>query len=355
MEQSNKLVLFAIVFVGWAAFIPPVVADTANIEATRVTPHMEAPIKPGQNVVFCSTFQIAWNHLKNDIIKDDIRLEKPLELIRILNLERTVRTGISEGDYLAVAGYGSKNIADEINQALKRKFGDEAPTVDNVYNQDDVILAYAFLLKVLQFENAFEDFKDPMTFHGGDNEALVESFGIYKYSEDRHRWLGDKVEVLDYEQHGDFIVRLESKHPDDEIILARVKPGKTLLQTYEQVDTRIARSKPEGLSKGDLLMIPKIDFSLDHQYSSLVGLHVLNKGFEDYFVQEARQDIRFTLDESGASVKSAATLAIKKGPPVDFKMLVFHDPFMIYLKKRDAKYPYLAMWIGNPDLMVESN
>jgi hypothetical protein len=320
-----------------------------------MTPHMEAPIEPGRNVVFCSTFQIAWNQMKNDIVKDDIRLAKPQELIRILNLGRTMRTDISDADYLAMVGFGSDNIANKVNRALRERFGDDAPTLDDVYNQDDVILAFAFLLKELKFEELFEDFTDPMTFQGGRGQTGVESFGIYKYSEHRHLRLGDQVEVFDYKRHGDFIVRLKTKDPEDEMILASVTPEKTLLETYERVNSRVIHSKPGRLNKNDVLMIPKIDFLLDHQYSSLIGAHLLNEGFEGYFVQEARQAIRFTLNESGASAKSVGIFALKKGPPVDFKMLVFHDPFMIYLKKKDAKYPYLAMWFGNPDLMVKSN
>ena len=69
---------------------------------------------------------------------------------------------------------------------------------------------------------------------------------------------------------------------------------------------------------------------------------------------EARQEVRFRLNECGATVKSEAIFALKKGG-AGRKILIFNRPFMLYLKKKDAEYPYLAMWVENDGLMVKSN
>lgn len=353
MRVFNKVVFVLGVLTLCTAAAIPVAAQKSTPKPIRVTPHMEAPIRPDQSIVFCSTFQIAWTDMKTDIIGEDIRLEKPLELVRYLNRSLSTKEDVTDEDYLAMVGYGSDDIADKINKALKEKFGSEAPHVDEKYNSDDVILAYAFLMKELLFENAFEDFTNTIPFYGENNETRVRAFGISKYSDELNRKLRDQVEVIDYVNYRDFIVRLKSKHPDDEIILARVKPERTLLETYQTVNARIARSVPVLLVENDILHIPKFDVSIDHSYSSLLGLFLLNKGFEDYFVAEARQDVRFMLNECGAAVKSEAVFAIKKGPPVDFKVLVFNGPFMLYLKKKGGANPYLAIWVGNAEVLVE--
>jgi hypothetical protein len=318
---------------------------------------MDAALEPGRNIIFCSTFQIAWNEMKDTIIKEDILLDEHLDLVYRLNRQLSTREDISGDDYLAIAGFGTDNIAGRINEILKSRFGTEAPVVDSKYNDDDVILAYAFMRKILEFENAFEDFENPLTFHSGDNPSKVEAFGIFNYSDDRHGSLRSQVEIIEYSHRNDFIIRLKSKHPDDEIILAMTDPGETLLETYEKVNWRIARSERyssiDELRGNDFLQIPKIDLSIDHEYSSLLGLNLLNKGYEKYFVAEARQDLRFTLDESGATARSEAIFAIKKGDD-SFRIMLFDKPFMIYLKKKDASYPYLALWVGNADFLVEN-
>ncbi len=355
MRIFNKLLAGSVMLAACVLTAVPIAAENGGMPNTLVTPHMEVPVEPNRNIVFCSTFQLAWNSMKNDIINEDIRLEKPLDLVRILNRGLTTQADISEADYLALVGYGKEDITGKINRVLNSKFGSDAPIVDDKYNKDDTILAYAFLLKELQFENAFEDFKNPITFYGEVNRAPVEAFGVIKYSEARHLNLRDQVEIIDYKNPHDFIVCLKSNHSDDEIILANVEPRKTLLETYEKVDRLIDHqrrySETEFLGKNDILQIPKFDLSFDHSYSSLKGLHLLNKGFEEYFVCEAKQDLIFKLNECGAAAKSEAIYAIKKGPPADFKVLIFNNPFLLYLKKKDGKYPYLAIWVENAELM----
>jgi hypothetical protein len=321
---------------------------------TIVTPHFEAPIESGRNTIFCSPFQLAWNRMKNEIIGEDIRLEKPLELVRYLNGSLVAETDIAGDDYLAMAGYGSKDIADAINMALKEKFGENASRIEDVFNDEDVVLAYAFLLKEMQFENPFEDFEHPLDFNWKDESANVEAFGFFDFDDSLHGPLRDQVEIIDYRDRRDFIVRLNAADAGDEIIIARVKPEKTLLGTYETVNARIARIEPEPIGERDLLMVPKIDLSIEHSYAELLGLHLRNEGWEDYFIAAAEQDIRFRLDESGASVKSQGIFAIKKGPPADFHVLSFCSPFLIYCRKKGAEFPYLAIWVGNAELLVSS-
>jgi hypothetical protein len=353
----NISIVALVVRFAFLAHAATLAAAPAGLENTHVTPYMDATLERGCNTVFCSTFQIAWNDMKNGIIQENILLDEPLESVRILNRGLASKTDIGDEDYLAMVGFGADNIADEVNQALRQKFGIDAPQIDDTYNADDVILAYAFLTKELVFEDAFEGFEKPISFHGSDGDTPVGAFGVSRYSGDRHGNLQDQVEIIDYRGPGDFIVRLNSRHPDDEIILAAVEPAKTLLGTFETIDWRIARSRQlarvESLSNGDILQIPKFSISIDHSNSYLQGLHLLNSGFEEYFIQEARQDIRFTLDECGAAVTSEAILALKKGPPVDFKVLVFDRPFMLYIKKKDGAYPYLAIWVDNTNVLLE--
>jgi hypothetical protein len=358
MYQAPKVTVAVLIVLGIILSFCPDPAQPLNQETTNITPHMDVPLEPGRNVLFCSTFQLAWNEMKNNIIREDIRLEKPLEMVRRLNSGRATKADISEEDYLSMVGYGADNIADKINRALRTKFGDGAPVVDDIYNDDDIILAYAFLWKELQFANAFEDCIDPIHFNAGGGRAPVEGFGIVHYAGERHSNLRDQVEIIEYEHPGDFIVGLASTNPDDEIILANVSPGRTLLDTYEQVNRRAERARrgtgASRLGDKDVLLIPKFDVAIDHRYASLLGLHLRNEGFQQYFVAEARQDVRFRLDECGAAVKSEAILAIKKGP-MDFKLLRFDKPFLLYLKKKGAAYPYLAVWVENTELMVQSS
>jgi hypothetical protein len=335
-----------------------VVAATAwaGASPTRVTPHMEVPITDGQNVVYCSTFQLAWNDMTRDIVKEDIRLEEPPELVDYLNRSLSTEADIPERDYLAMADYGSDEFVDRLNRALREKFGPGAPQVEEEYGSGELIVAYAYLEKSLQFARPFDVFTNPMNFLSTDRRWPVEGFGIGSFSAARHGDLRDQVEILDYQNTGDFVIRLRSTRPDDEIVLAHIRPGATLLETYEAVDERVENAVPSYMEERDVLMIPKLRVSIDHSYKSLLGLYLLNEGFEEYFVDEARQNINFRFDERGASVDSESKLVLeKKGPAPEYKRLVFSSSFLLYMRTKGAEYPYFAVWVENDELLIARN
>jgi hypothetical protein len=324
----------------------------AGTESTTVTPHMEVPVTAGQNIVYCSTFQIVWNNLKDDIVGSDIRLEEQLDLVDHLNNSPSTAADMPAGDYLAMVDYGSGEFVDRLNRALREKFGPNAPQLERRYSCDDVIVAYAYLEKSLRFARPFDAFTEPMSFWSDDTRRFVDGFGIGGYSQARHGELRDQVEILDYQGARDFVIRLRSTNPDDEIVLAHIRPEETLRATYELVEERVESAVPAYMEERDVLMIPKLAISADHSYDSLLGLFLRNKGFEEYFVDEARQVINFGFDELGASVDSESRLVLKKGPGPEYKRLVFSGSFLVYMKTKGAKYPYFAVWVDNEDLMI---
>jgi hypothetical protein len=104
-----------------AALVASVTA--AASDNILVTPHLEVAVTGNRNIVYCSTLQIAWDDMKNNIIGEDIRLEKPLDLVRRLNEGTGARADLPEANYLALAGANSNETVREINRALEMKFG----------------------------------------------------------------------------------------------------------------------------------------------------------------------------------------------------------------------------------------
>ena len=348
--------IFLVVFVCFSMMEANHMEIHDDLQKTAITSHMEAPIQSGRNVVYCATFSIAWNRLRDDIIKEDIKVKTPVDIVSYLNKSLVTEADMDAKDYLASAGLVEGNIVGKINQALQRKFGYDAWLLDpHEYKDPATILAYAFLNKNMQFKSPFEDFENPIYFASGGRGDKVVGFGIHQYlSQPEHSQMGDQVEICEYVDTENFIIRLKAESSNDEIVLAKVPAKATLLKTYEKVHTRIADSKPIRLGKNDILQIPKFDLALIQSYSTLLGVHLANKGFDDYFFAEAAQRINFKLDESGARVKSEGKIVLKKGVPIDFKLLLFNSPFLLYLKKPDGRYPYLMLWIDNTELLVKS-
>jgi hypothetical protein len=242
------------------------------------------------------------------------------------------------------------------------------------------ILAYAYLEKSLPFDIELDLYDRPLIF---SDQAAVQSFGIYKGDA-----ATDQVVILNYRDPDDFILQLrglpqiakdieegfipEGPRITDEIILAKVAPQATLRETIEVVSRRIrevARARRTGhydwseqrrtaprldSDLKETVQIPKINLNITHEYSEIVGKSLLNAGFERYFVARAVQATRFKLDEKGADLSSEGfmniSLSIHEEEPRRF---VFDKPFLLFLREENDNEPYLAIWIGNSELLAK--
>jgi hypothetical protein len=343
--------------------------DSSSLKETTITSQMEGKITPGKNLIYCSTFQIAWNELKDKIVKEDIRLTNEPPIVTFLNKSLSTKADISEDCYVAMAGFGKDGIVQKINNALREKFR-EAPPVVQRHIEPDWILAYAYLHKNLRFKVAFDKFENdgyPLFFNSREKKNNVQSFGIDRYCEDEKPEfeMGKQVEVLYYseppekklvekdgklvaEDRREFIVRLKTTSVSDELVLACIEPEETLSATFEAAVSRTEGHTAAPLKTNDILLIPKLNLNILHSYSELLKKYLRNKGFEGYWIAEALQSIRFSLTEKGALLSSDTHISVF----CDHRLLVFDKPFLLYLKEKGAKYPYFAMWVGNAELMV---
>jgi len=331
---------------------------STELTQTIITPVMEVPIVPGKNLIYCSTFQIAWNMLQ-DTVGGRIEMEGQPEIVDLLNRRLSTTKDISEDCYEAACGEPSPDFWDSLYRRLTDKFGQNAPprTKERNYPPGDAIVCYAYLFKGLYFPEAFDTLGSPIIFRSAPDSAGVKAFGREGYSPDGvlHD-LANQVTIVDYKDDDDFMISLKSKSEADEIILAKTSPRRTLLKTIEYVEGKINKSDNLPLPNSAILKIPKIDFNIFHRVKELIGRSFLNKGWQDWWIEDAYQWIRFLLNEKGVELKSEAVILALRGvghgpPPM---RLVFDRPFLIYLKQKDAKYPYFAMWVDNAELMVKS-
>lgn len=360
--RSVVLGCMSILFIGLAIVSvaltgnQPKQANAQEMARTMVAPTMEIPLGQHQNLVYCSTFQLAWNELRDNIIGEDIKLDKPLPLVDSLNKEKSTKGDLSPDSYVALTGFGKDNILGKINASLRAKFGSQAPLVKEKLKPDD-IMAYAYLYKNLEFAHEFEKLAQPISFTDSDGSTIsVKGFGIKSFAANRpHSDLSAQVSVIDYRSDSDFILQLDSKSNKDEIILAKVSPRQTLMETVNYVQARVADGQRGAMAPGDTLQIPDIDLYLRHSYTELQDRGVRNKGFEQYYIRKAVQDTKFVLDERGAVLESEARIVMAKScilPTASrSKMLIFDRPFLVFIEDKNSKVPYFALWVNNTEVL----
>lgn len=327
-----------------------------NINNSKITPYMEEKIDNNNNIIYCSTFQLTWNELKDNIFHGNILLQGNPESAEFLNKSLSTKNDISSSYYVAMSGLKKDNIVENINKALKEKFKEAAPTVTANLTYPNDILSYAYISVNLEFKYKFNELNNKINFAGKN----VTAFGINPYNDDKtDKNLGSEVSILSYKNDNDFTISLSSKNSSDEIILAKVSPKDTLLNTILYVNNDINNSKTEDLNKGDKLEIPNISFDYSKDFFDLENKKILNSNFDNYKITKAMQKIKFSLDNSGAKLTSSAqteigssAISINHNTP---KNLVFDKPFLLMLKQPGKTYPYLAVWVNNSEFLSKDN
>jgi hypothetical protein len=342
--------LFLTLFISNYSFTEAAETDADSLQQTTVTSYLQKKITKGKNLIFCSTFQLAWNVLWDGLIKEPIKLSGTPEIQTMLNQRLTNKEDISDDACIAMVGFNRNGIIQKIDDALLKKFNNKQGCDIKLSNPSG-FLAYGYLFKSLEFKNKFEDLNaNPIFFN---KETKVETFGIKKYSYE----IAKQVKILHYNNDDDFILKIESKSQNDEIILAKIEPKETLLSTVDYVFEQIKNKKTIIVEKGDILKIPKFDFDIFKKYSELISREFLNKNLKGYFISDAFQGIKFKLDEKGVILESYAGIigAKSMSGPLETKKLIFDKPFLFCLKEKNGKYPYFVMWVDNAELMLKSN
>jgi len=324
-------------------------SNTVAFQNTIILPAKNLEIQKNKNVIYCASFEISWNKIRDEILNDPILLDKYVAWVDYLN-KQPKNNSISPDYISAIAGFGKDDILSKIQSELKEKFNfDYHP--DFKLNKTD-ILSVAYLKKETKFDCKLnEDFGDDRLLFNGNVD--VEFFGRYGTDDPAYK---SKLRIHDYINNDDFIFEIETESNEDEVYFAKVIPESTMEETYQKVIARINMNNLELLGHDDQVKIPYIKSSIRKEFIEVAGAKILNEGFGDYFIARAIQMIDFDLNESGITVESIAetysTLSFHSEVP---KKLIFDKPFLIILKEKEKEEPYFLMWIDNSELMNIKN
>ncbi len=346
-----------------------------QVKATDISASLNEKIGPGRNLVWCATFQLAWNECTR-LTGGPLRLEPELPLARELNQQEFTRAWVDPANCVAIADLVGNGVYGRIESALRdittpADYRRYRPSRSLAVRPQDLV-AYAYLQADLKFPSPFEDLGDKLAFQGTN----VSAFGIGEAYKPAHDKLYPQVWVHDFVSRDDFVVELTSRVKGDRLILAKMRPKETLLATVRQVERRLVRvhtsprnsSTPEGegeatqehlAGRGDVLMVPKTAFDLGRKYEELRGcrLRPANpKLAQDLVLVDAEQQVLFEMNEKGVKLRSQAQISFGCSAPMSplpKRWMVFDGPFLLLLQREGAPLPYLAIWVANVELLQQ--
>jgi len=328
---------------------------------TIVSAYLNVPHEAGKNIVWCSTFQIAWDALGKDLCGEPLKLEGTPQMETELNKGEASKDDLDAESYLIRTGAMTKETLDEVRSELEKRFGEKTPRLldqpDFVPTDGPMLLAYAYLLKKLAFATPFEKLENEISWKGrsGQNTRL-KGFGVSKLNPGS-REAAFQVVVVDFQSSADFIVELVTKGKQDHVYVAVVKPKSTLKETANAVRARVAAGRRGVLEPNDVFEMPNMATDLDRRYGEIIGRKVLGGKLKGDSIFEARQTIEFRLNEAGVVLKSEAVMGWTpaEGEEPKWRWLVVDKPFLVCLERDKAKAPYFAMWVENPALLEKSD
>lgn len=296
------------------------------------------------NYVWGGAMNLAWTELAENIIKEDIRLNTQdkiaLEMALKLNDAPFSKSDLDEESYYVKSGYGQSTV-DQINHESKKKFPSKS-FGDLQMNLDPTdIISYAYFLKEVEYETKFE--KDTVSFNGQKVKGFISDNEAQRKN----------VKIIKYENDDTFIIKLQLKNKNDELILAKGYD----MKNPQDVVNEINKNNKKHLStigKSDRFKTPKLHLDHHRDYVELIGKYLANKGFEKYFIAQMFENIKFDMDEKGARVENEAVI-LTKGfgimEPEKLKNFILDKPYWVVMKRTNSQNPYFILGVNNIELM----
>lgn len=331
-------------------------AAAEQLKGTYITPHLDASLGGGTNVLWCGTMQLAWNEAC-DLVGGQLHFDQDHPMIVALNQRSFTKKSMDEASYVAMAGFVKTNIHQSIRNAIQKTFGPSFKPGfipgKNLTPRPQDFVAYACLYKHLAFPTAFDRLDDVLIFGG----VPVGAFGLATFKP-AYTNLYSQVLILDYQTEDDFVIELKTKSEGDRLILAKVPPQQTLAETVARVRTRTSGTNAEPTTRDDLLLVPRMKFDLTRSFPEIEGRQLIATNASlatDLVLLSAVQNTRFEMNEKGVELRSEAHAAFgcsKRNIPTPKHQMIFNKPFLIILERANAKMPYFALWVDNAELLL---
>jgi hypothetical protein len=337
--------------------------NSSTLQRTVIVPTLDSPIPQGKSAIWCVSFQLAWNHLKDDVAKAPVQFTSPSAMADRLNAAIHSDDDVQLDGVYAAAGLVKDGILERIREQMASKF----PSVQSPdFNASpDGALAYAYLVASVKFKLPYFENDKPLQFADSEGKrTAISSFGIRTDEADAYHRLRRQIDIYYLSRDSyksapriaEFIIDPCMTSQPYQMVLALVDRKPTLAEIVTYVEQKIAEGPPPGgrwmIGLRDTLLVPNIAMRLSHRFQELEGKDksFSNPALRGLYLDTALQTINLRLDRSGAELASEAKILAKSAMGFDYHL---DRPFLLYMKKRDADRPFLVMWIDNAELLTK--
>lgn len=327
------------------------IKDMPLTEGVYVVPTMNDEVK--SDSAWCATFQLVWNDLKNEVVKQDIVFSPQLAMAENLNKEDFTEDMISDEYYFKIYGLKTKALKEKIEAGIKEKFNQKSDILNDFGWSDDELddsnnpdydryFFYTMLYRKFEYKTKFKELNK-------DNFGKYDNIRYFGIDDDSNEKVRDNLSVIFYNSRDDFAIKVKTKS-DDEVIFYKNPKGNTFNEMYKNM-MKEKKNYIDGtyFGENDKFKAPYIDFNVKREYDELANKAFMTADGKTSYIAKAIQTINFSLDEKGGKVKSEAAVDWKNVSVVEDEERKFYldDTFAIFLKEKSKDKPYFAAKIDD--------
>jgi len=353
MKNARLPLLALVVFTGltsvsWSpedAGIGPVDPAVIQGHGTVVTPVMNEAIPTGKNVLWCATFQMAWDGACRKFGRP-LQLQPKCKLADSLNQQTFDPSWVDAASVFTTEGRVNEEVLKRIDEGVRNKAGHTSKLVKELEKSSapDDLVFYAMLHKELKFETPFGKLGNWKL-----GSRSVPWFGFTPEQKNTGK-LRQQVKVHHHAAKNDFVIEILADKTGDQLLLAKLpSPPESPGAISKAVLARLKNDAPTA-GGADLLAVPNVILEESAEFSELQGKKV---AATPLILMKALQTIDFRMDEKGVKLDSEAAISFGCSAQhhVVPRLMVLTPPFALIMKRKDAPQPYFVAWFGNTDAL----
>ena len=337
--------------------------DTNNTVTERSEPKDDLSIVPTmqdeitEDGAWCATFQLVWNDMKNEVVKQDVVFNPQEQIAENLNKEEFTEDMLSEEYYYKTYGLKTLELKAQIENGIMEKFNQTSDILDMIDWSEEALndpndpnvnryLFYAMLYREFEF---LEEFNELENGNFGNQYTDVKYFGIDSDEDEvKQEKMREQIDVLYYNSEDDFAIIINTKS-NDEVILCKNPEGSNFKEMYDNMNNKAnLYTGNKEMDDIDQFKAPNLSFNQIREYTELQGKKFDIAGGRIGEIEKAIQSIEFELDAKGGKIKSEAIIDMMdttSAMPEEIetpRYFFVDDTFAIFLREKGSNLPYFA-------------
>lgn len=342
---------------------PPPLVKLAP-EQMRQLPDPHQPMPPAGSALWCASTHAAWKQLPALLkVPAPVLVAQP-ELSGWMNRAPDPAAFTPAKSLFSLAGPANAGTIARIHEGVIRQFG-EPVVLPLVPGGLEDFIAFARLQVEAKFPVPYANRQGGLRFtDGAGKTTTVRAFGnVPDEGEELLPGVHLQPQVLFADsvtgesaknpEKDEFAINLSGDAADVEVIVACLPKPASLQSAWEHVKKRTAQFPEERGARslvGGTLAVPLLGFDA---VSSLPDLQGALESPASGRITTAAQMVQFSLDRTGARLKSETWAKFRGGKPPRIRDYLFDRPFLLAMRQRDAGEPFFLLWVDDTAMMSD--